>query len=137
MSIKSKLMIFISASVLTGACFAIPKPECPDIELIKLEGLTRFEKVLANLFFTYHTSQYGTESSWALVMAPIEAETGILALGKANELLTTMSAPGLALDEGRFFLCQYATGKNDVKVVAVLADILISPAKIGGLFKTA
>lgn len=135
MTMKSKLVSFIAASFLASVAFANQHPECPDINAIKLEGLTMFEKILSNLFFTYHTSQYGTQSDWALVMAPIEADSGVLALSRGNEILASMSEPGVPLNEQRIFMCQYATGQHHVKVVAVLADILISPTKIGNLFK--
>lgn len=135
MTMKSKIVTFIAASLLASLTFANNNPECPSIDAIKLEGLTKYEIILSNLFFTYHTSQYGTESDWALVMAPIEADSGVLALSRGNEILAAMSATGVPLNEQRIFMCQYATDQHHVKVVAVLSDILITPTKIGNLFK--
>lgn len=134
MAFKSKFVALIMTLLLAGSSFATPNPECPDLDVMKLEGLNRSEQIFTHLFFTYHLSQYGTGFNWAFAMAPIDADSGIMALKRSNEMLDTMTTPGVSMEEANVFVCEYETGHKDVKAIAVLAELLISPGKLGKLF---
>lgn len=135
MVFKSKFVAAISMTLLlAGSSYATPNLKCPDLDMIKLEGLNRSEKIFNHLFFTYHLSQYDTGYNWAFAIAPIEADSETMSLKKSNEMLETMATPGVSMEEEKVFVCEYDTGHKDVKAIAVLSEFLISPEKLGKMF---
>lgn len=132
MAFKSKLAAFSMALVLTGSVFASQQSPCPDLNDIKAEGISMAEEMGPNRFISYNISSYNTESNWGFIIAPIESDSEDDAINTANEILDSMSAPGVVGQESGIYYCSYETGQQGVFAAAVKGDGAgqISPMKL-------
>ena len=135
--LRSKLAAFAGALLLAGSAFAAQQEACPDINEIQAEGLSMAEEIGPNIFISYNISVYNTPSIWGFVLAPVEGESDEVALEAANEILSTMSAPGVPEQHGNAMICTYDTGRQDVFAAAIKDDGQISPLKLKQYFKSA
>lgn len=112
-----KFAALIGASLLASSVYA-QDFFCPDINEIKDEGLGLAEPISPGYFFSYNMSTYNTDSTWVFLMSPIAAKSAPHAISAANDLLATMTAPGVSQEvEGRP-VCFYNTGHQSIFAVA-------------------
>ncbi|RUR06178.1 DUF4949 domain-containing protein [Legionella sp. km772] len=126
----SKLTTAVSALLLAGSVYAGQVQLCPDINDIKMEGMSMAEPIMNNLFFSYNLSNYNTSTNWGFVIAPIEADSEEMAIDRANEVLDGMSSPGIPEEADDELVCVYNTGRQDILAAAINADHMISPSKL-------
>jgi hypothetical protein len=126
----NKLAAVASALVLASSVYAGQGQICPDINDIKAEGMTMAEVIMNNLYFSYNLSNYNTESTWGFVIAPIEAESSGEAIDTANDILSTMSSPGVPQEDENGFICTYETGNQDILAAAINANQMMSPSQL-------
>lgn len=134
MKFKSEIAAFFAALCLSSPSFAIEQL-CPDIEVIKSQGLPYARKIenffsAANNYYAYNTSNFDTNYSWLFTIAPVTASSEKKALIAANELLSTMTAPGVDMSG----ICVYDTGSENVMSLAIQVDTLISQMNLGKIF---
>ena len=132
---KSKLATFVGAFIIAGSAFAMQDEACPDINLIKAEGLSMAEQVGPDLYVTYHISNYETEHTWGFIVAPVEGDSDDTALESGNEILSNMSAQGTPEEQDGAIICDYPTGRQDVVSAAIREPGQISPLRLKQLIK--
>lgn len=130
MMFHNKFAAIAGALLLAGSVFAGQSQLCPDINSIKAEGLNMAEKISANVFLTYNISTYSTNDVWGFVIAPIVSDTEETAIDQANNILSTMSSPGIPDEEDGEIVCLYDTGRPDVIAAAINTEGMISPSKL-------
>lgn len=121
---KAKLATFASALILTGTTFA-GSEVCPDLSAIKAEGLSMSMQVYG-FYAAYQLSNFNTDTNWGFIIAPVEAESEDEAVEHANEILNSMTAPGVLIDQG---VCNYDTGVPNIYALAI-QDEFPSPLKL-------
>ncbi|USQ12793.1 DUF4949 domain-containing protein [Legionella lytica] len=121
---KAKLAAFTSALILAGTTFASSEV-CPDLSAIQAEGFSMSMQVYG-VYAAYQISDFGTDENWGFVMAPVEADSEEEAVENANDILNSMTAPGVLIDTG---VCNYDTGVPDVYAVAI-QDEFPTPLKL-------
>ncbi|MDX2345448.1 MAG: DUF4949 domain-containing protein [Legionella sp.] len=95
-------------------------PQCPDINLIKLEGVSNafyIEPLLDHKkYFIYEQSKYNTPQNWLFGIVNINAETKSAAVLKASNLLETVSGepkatliPLTSPEKINVWICEYET----------------------------
>lgn len=136
MTLLSKIATFAGALILAGSSFA-GQEVCPAIEDIKSEGISMSELIGQDMYLAYELSNYNTESSWGFLIAPIESESGDAAIGIANEVLSTMTAPGVPFEHEGVVICEYETGRSDLFAAAVKDEGGPTPLKLKQYFKKA
>lgn len=99
MMFQSKLATFFGALILAGSAFASQQGACPDINVIKAEGLPMAEEIGMNYYLAYNISDYSTSSVWGFFIAPIEADSEEGALEASNEVLSMMNAPEFLINK--------------------------------------
>jgi len=78
------------------------------------------------LYVTYNISKYKTSKEWGFLIAPIESDSSDDAVKKGNDILNTMTAPGVpGVLDGTFY-CTYETNQPDVKAVAAKKSDIFS-----------
>ena len=140
MMLRSKLATVAGALLLAGSAFALQEVTCPDINDIKAEGISMAEIIGIDSYIGYNISTYNTASLWGFVIAPIDGDSEDTAIENANEILSTMSAPGVP---NRFpdqhsedtIYCSYDTGLQGVVALALKDNSQMSPVKLKQLFK--
>ncbi|MBL7481259.1 DUF4949 domain-containing protein [Legionella bononiensis] len=137
MMLKSKLAAFAGALLLAGSAFAGQESICPNINDIKAEGISMAEEIGPNIYISYNISNYNTESTWGFLIAPVEADSTEVAIEGANEILSTMSAPGVPEQHGGAVICDYDTGRQDVFAAAINDNQQITPMRLKYFFKRA
>ncbi|KTD62295.1 DUF4949 domain-containing protein [Legionella shakespearei] len=135
--LRSKLATFIGAVILAGSAFAGQNSVCPDLNAIKAEGMAMAEELGPNIYLTYNISNYNTESLWGFIIAPLEGDSIDVALDEANEVLASMSAPGVPEQHNGATICDYDTGRQDLFAAAINADEPITPMSLKSFFKRA
>ncbi len=135
--LKSKLAAFAGALILAGSAFAGQESICPNINDIKAEGITMAEEIGPNIFLGYNISNYQTDSTWGFIIAPIEGDSTDVAIEGANEILSTMSAPGVPEQHGGATICDYDTGRQDLFAAAINDVGQITPMRLKYFFKRA
>lgn len=133
--LRSKLATFIGAIILAGSAFAGQESVCPDINAIKAEGMTMAEELGPNIYLTYNISNYNSESLWGFIIAPLEGDSDDVVLEAANEILSSMSAPGVPEQHNGAIICDYNTGRQDVFAAAINTDEPITPMRLKHFFK--
>jgi hypothetical protein len=128
MVLKAKWVTFTSALLLAGSVFSAQEIVCPDINDIKAQGLAFSELIQLDYYVSYAISNYNTDSEWGFMIAPIQAESTELALDKGNQILSTISAPGV-LQSVKPTLCEYATDSPHIMALAI-QDELPTPMKL-------
>lgn len=136
MAFGSKLASFAGSLLLAGSVFASPVV-CPTIDDIKAEGITMAEQIANNVFLSYHVSHYNTDATWGFLIAPVFAESNDEAIGFGNEVLGSMSSPGLPDEQAGLTICSYETGRSDIFAAAIKDSSTISPLKLKQYFKKA
>ena len=120
MNIKINLLLAALIMLLTGtACATAPQVICPDINEIKAEQLAMSELIEENWYVAYGINYYNTNTIWAFVLLPIKADSEDSALTKANEALSTFTAPGVFKNYFDATICSYDTGRSDVFAAAI------------------
>ena len=114
MMFRAKLAAFAGAMILAGTAFA-SQEMCPELSTIQAEGIADAMQFYG-MFAAYQVSDYDTDANWGFVIAPINSDSEEEAIDEANDILASMTAPGVLMEEG---LCQYDTGMPDVFAVAV------------------
>ncbi|HAT6821919.1 TPA: DUF4949 domain-containing protein [Legionella pneumophila] len=137
MMFQSKLATFFSALILAGSAFASQQGACPDINVIKAEGLPMAEEIGMNYYLAYNISDYSTSSVWGFFIAPIEADSEEGALEASNEVLSMMNAPGVPHQQDEDIICSYDTGTPNLIAAAIKDGSQISPMKLKQYFKSA
>lgn len=136
MMFKSKLATFVGALVLAGSSFAGQQAECPSIDAIKGEGISMAEEIGPNIFITYNISTYNTESNWGFIIAPLQSDSDEEALDEANEILDSMTAPGVPQQHSGATVCEYDTGRQDIFAAAISDDSgMITPMRLKHFIK--
>jgi hypothetical protein len=90
-------------------------PQCPDVHLIQLEGLSNIlyleHKLTGKKYFAYEQSEYDTPQTWLFGISNIDADTKNLARQKANDLLQsisgTPSASSVSTTKFTVWVCHY------------------------------
>jgi hypothetical protein len=136
MTFRTKCLALASGLIFAGSIYAGQEVICPNIDDIKAEGLNMAEQLGTDLFFTYNISEFNTDSSWGFVMAPIEADSAETALEESNELLDTMSAPGVPQEHENEIICEYNTGTQHIMAAAVKNDQGLAISKFKQLIRT-
>lgn len=121
---KAKLATFASALILTGTTFS-GSEVCPDLSAIQAEGLSMSMQVYG-FYAAYQLSNFNTDTNWGFIIAPVEAESEDEAVEHANEILNSMTAPGVFIDQG---VCNYDTGVPNIYALAI-QDEFPSPLKL-------
>ncbi|WP_298627251.1 DUF4949 domain-containing protein [uncultured Legionella sp.] len=137
MMLKSKLAAVAGALILAGSAFAGQESVCPNINDIKAEGIAMAEEIGPNLYLSYNISNYNTESTWGFIIAPLEGDSADVAIEEANEVLSTISAPGVPEQHGDVILCDYDTGRQDLFAAAINDNLQITPMRLKYFFKRA
>lgn len=135
MMLRSKLAAFAGALILAGSAFAGQEGPCPSINDIKAEGITMAEELGPNIYISYNISNYNTDSTWGFIIAPIEGDSAEVAIEGGNEILSTMSAPGVPEQHGGAIICDYDTGRQDVFAAAINDNSQITPMSLKSFFK--
>jgi hypothetical protein len=135
MMLRSQLAAFAGALILAGSAFSSQQAPCPDISDIKAEGLSMAEQIAPNIYLTYNISTYNTSSNWGFIIAPLEGDSDNVVLEAANEILTTMNAPGVPDQHSGAMVCTYETGHQNVIAAAIQDDESISPMKLKQYFQ--
>ena len=130
MMLRSKLAAFAGALILAGSAFSAQQAICPDINDIKAEGLSMAEEIGPNIYISYNISDYNTPSTWGFIIAPIEGDSSEVAIDEANEILNTMTAPGIPEQDRNTMICLYDTGSQDVFAAAIQSDGQLSPMQL-------
>ncbi len=133
--LRSKLAAFAGALILAGSAFSSQQATCPDINDIKAEGLSMAEQIGPNIYLTYNISTYNTASNWGFIIAPLTGDSDDVALDAANEILSSMSAPGVVDQHSGALVCTYETGYQNVMAAAIKDDESISPMKLKQYFQ--
>lgn len=126
---KSKLAAFAGSLILAGSVFA-GQGVCPSIDAIKSAGIPFAEEVASNVYIGYNVDQFDTDAEWGFALLPIHADSTDMALESANDILSTMTAPGVPQMEGDVTICEYDTGMDDVFAVAIQDGEQITPYKL-------
>ncbi|BCA94826.1 DUF4949 domain-containing protein [Legionella antarctica] len=135
MMLRSKLTAFAGALILAGSAFSSQETTCPDINDIKAEGLSMAEQIGPDIYLTYNISTYNTASNWGFIIAPLLGDSDDVALDAANEILSTMNAPGVIDQHSGAMVCTYETGHQNVVAAAIKDDETISPMKLKQYFQ--
>lgn len=135
MMFRSKLAAFAGALVLAGSAFASHQSMCPNIEDIQAEGLAFAEEIGQHFYISYNISNFNTDSSWGFVIAPIEAGSTEEAIETGNDILNTMTAPGVPEEQSGALICNYETGSPDLIAAAIQSDEQITPMRLKQLIK--
>lgn len=101
------LGLFLSCSIIARPH---PKPEqCPNINVVKSEGLITAEEIFGDNFYgALNFSNYGLKEKWAFVIAAIEANNKKQALEIGQKLLKqTSGSPVPTLDDKETWVCWY------------------------------
>jgi hypothetical protein len=138
MRLFNNISSLASALILSGSLYAAPQALCPDINDIKAEGLFSAENIVSGFFFSYNIDYYNTEDQWGFAIAPIAADSSKNAIIAANDILKSMSAPGVpeTIDPFDVVVCTYTTGHPNLMAVAVKSDGLITPSLLRHYVKT-
>ena len=136
MMFHNKCAAIATALLLAGSVYAGQNQLCPDINDIKAVGLSAAEHITGDMFFSYGISNYNTNSTWGFVIAPITAESTEMAIDVANDILDTMTAPGVPEEKNNELVCLYNTGHQNILAAAIPADQMISPSKLKQVIQT-
>ncbi|HHT0592679.1 TPA: DUF4949 domain-containing protein [Legionella anisa] len=130
MSLKTKLISFAAAMVLTGSAFA-DEPVCPKLSDIQAVGITMASQLAYNYYIGYSVNNYNTSSSWGFAIGPVEADSEEDTIDIANDILADLTAPGIP-ESGKDdddLVCIYETGDPDLFAVAIKGYEEMSPMK--------
>jgi hypothetical protein len=138
MMLGSKLAAFAGVLIFAGSAFSAQQAICPDINDIKAAGISMAEEFSPKVYFTYNISLYNTPPTyklWGFFIEPVEGDSDVAAIETANEILSTMTAPGVPEQNrnSNTIICIYDTGRQDV-FAAAFNDIQISPMKLKQYF---
>jgi hypothetical protein len=121
--------------MLAGSAFSAQPAICPDINDIQAEGLTMAEEIGPDLYISYNISPYNTPSMWGFIIAPVVGDSAEVAIDIANDILSTMTAPGVPEQDRNTLVCLYDTGRQDIYAAAINTDDgQISPMKLKQYF---
>lgn len=135
MMFRTQLAAFTSALILASSAYSAHIGLCPDINDIKAEGLSMAEEIGPNIYVSYNISNYNTDTTWGFLIAPVEADSGDMALEDANEILSLMNGPGFPEEHGSDIICDYDTGHPDIMAAAISSSEAVTPMKLQYFFK--
>lgn len=115
---KAKLAAFAGALILAGTSFASPNI-CPQLSVIQAQEVSMAMEVYG-IYAAYQISDFGTDSNWGFIIAPVDGDSEEDAIENANDILSNMSAPGVSTSEEG--VCSYDTGIPDVYAFAIQDD---------------
>ncbi|MFC7780204.1 DUF4949 domain-containing protein [Legionella taurinensis] len=124
MKFTAKLAAFASALFLASATWAASHTveSCPDVSVIKNEGLSMAQVIMSNTYLTYHISQYNTDNTWVFGIGPVQASDEEQALEEGNALLYHLSGRPSPEDDGEgYSYCIYDLGSDNVQAFALRA----------------
>lgn len=133
--LRAKLAAFAGALILAGTAFA-NQEACPKLGAIQAEGVSMAMPIFSSLYGAYQLSTYNTDSYWGFVIAPIDAESENDAVEYANDILSDMTAPGVAEEVDGSLMCTYDTGHSDIYAIAV-NTMFVSPMQLKQLIHRA
>lgn len=126
----SKAAVFLGTLCLAGSLFAQQAGICPSLSSIQAEGLSMAEEIGTDLYLSYHLSQYGTDATWGFVIAPLAAEDAEIAIDMANDIVRSMTAPGVPEFHEQAIICDYETGHKGILAAAINDGESISPLRL-------
>ncbi|QLZ68377.1 hypothetical protein FOLKNPGA_01155 [Legionella sp. PC1000] len=130
MSLKTKLISFAAAMVLTGSAFA-DEPVCPKLSDIQAVGITMASQLAYNYYIGYAVNNYNTSSSWGFAIGPVEADSEEDTIDITNDILADLTSPGIP-ESGKGdddLVCIYETGDPNLFAVAIKGYEEMSPMK--------
>ena len=113
---KLKHVAFVSLLALSSVVFA-NQEVCPELSDIQAEGLS-IPIVFDLGYGVFQMSNYNTDTNWVFGIAPIEADSEEELIETANDILSSMFAPGVPEPLEDKNLCTYDTGVDGVFAVA-------------------
>ena len=118
--------------LLPGVMFASGKDiveTCPDLSLIKAEGITSAKYYFTYGYLAYNKSHYNTDKEWIFGIGFIDASNSTKAEDKGNELLLNVTGePTPTFDKSyRAWVCEYQVADGYTAIAETGRDLLMAP----------